>query len=58
MVAEALAVEGAPDAGEEAVVTNSVGGDDGERWEVVRAAGRRPVVGAGWVVEVSTEDCG
>lgn len=46
MVEEALAVEVLPDAEEEAVVTNSAGGDDGERWAVSRAVGICLVVGA------------
>lgn len=56
VVEEALAVEVPSDEGEEAVVTNSAGGVEGKRWEVSRATGFRPVVGAGWVVEVSSED--
>lgn len=36
------------------MVTNSAGGNDGERWEVSWAAGPRPVVDAGWAVEVSS----
>lgn len=46
---EALAVEVLPGAGEEAVVTKSAAGNDGDCWEVGRAAGL--VVDAGWAVE-------
>lgn len=42
-----------PDEGEEAVVTNSAGGEDG--CEVRRAASFCSVVGAGWADEVSSK---